>query len=129
LVLIIDHDVRTTRTLAQMLREDGYDVERVADGAAAVGRLARDPLPDVLVSEVTMPHVDGISVARYARSRRANISLIYVTNHPDLLAKEALSLAPPPVVLTKPIELTTLESALAQVTSERREARSITFAV
>ena len=49
LVLLVDDDVRMARTFALMLREDGYEVDFAADGAAAISRLTRDPLPDVLV--------------------------------------------------------------------------------
>jgi two-component system response regulator MprA len=122
LVLLVDHDVRTTRTLAQMLEEDGYRVERVADGAAAVGRLARDPLPDVLVTEITIPHVDGVAVARYARSRRSDIPVIYVTNHPDLVGRTPWTLSPPPLVLTKPLDYDEFANALADVTATRPRA-------
>jgi CheY-like chemotaxis protein len=115
LVFLVDEDVRATRTVAQMLREDGYEVERAADGAAAVGRLARDPIPDVLVTEITMPHVDGVAVVRYARSRRPGMPVICVTNHPELLARTTWSLVPSPIVLTKPIDYGALAVALSQV--------------
>jgi CheY-like chemotaxis protein len=112
LVLLVDHDVRTTRTLAQMLREDGYEVERVPDGAAAVGRLAREPIPDVLVTEITLPYVDGAAVARYARSRHPGLPVVVVTNHPDLTTR---SFAPPPIVLTKPIDYAAFAAVLADL--------------
>lgn len=112
--MLVDEDVRATRALAQMLREDGYEVERAADGAAAVGRLARDPVPDVLVTEITIPYVDGVAVARYARSRRVDMPVLCVTNHPELLERTSWSLAPAPMVLTKPIDY----GAFARVLSE-----------
>jgi len=115
LVLLVDDDVRTTHTLARMLREDGYEVERAADGAAAVGRLARDPMPDVLVTEIALPLVDGVAVARYARSRLREIPVICVTNHPELLGHSAWALLPPAIVLTKPMDYRAFASALADL--------------
>src|SRR5262245_32348415 len=96
-----------------MLCEDGYDVERVADGAAAVGRLAREPVPDVLVTEITLPYVDGAAVARYARSRRSSMRVVFVTNHPELLLRTTWPLVPAPVVLTKPIAYASFAAELA----------------
>src|SRR5262245_11232922 len=72
LVLVAEDDVRTGRVLARMLEDDGFDVELANDGAAAIGRLAREPVPDVLVTDLRMPHADGNAVARYARSRCAD---------------------------------------------------------
>jgi CheY-like chemotaxis protein len=98
-----------------MLGEDGYDVERVADGAAAVARLAREPLPDVLVSELTLPYVDGAAVARYARSRHSAIPVVFVTNHPDLFIRTTWTPAPAPLVLTKPIDYAAFADVLAHL--------------
>jgi CheY-like chemotaxis protein len=116
--LLVDHDVRTTRTLARMLGEDGYDVERVADGAAAVGRLAREPVPDVLVTEITLPHVDGFAVARYARSRDSHLPVVFVTNRPEPFMRTTWTFEPAPVVLTKPIDYAAFADVLGVVNAE-----------
>jgi CheY-like chemotaxis protein len=84
LVLVVDDDARAARLLAIMLREDGFRVEVAVDGAAAVRRLSRDPVPNALVTDLHLSHADGITVARYARSRRESIGLFLVTGYPDL---------------------------------------------
>src|SRR4051812_36598948 len=101
LLLIVDDDVRTARILVRMLREDGYNVEHAIDGATAIGRLARSPLPDVLVTDLRMPYADGMAVARYARSRRADLPVLVITGYPHLVTKEE-ELDPALMVLSKP---------------------------
>jgi len=86
-VLVVDDDVRTARLLARLLAEDGFEVELATDGAAAIARLSRSPMPDALVTDLRMPHADGIAVARYARSRSPRIPIFIVTGYPELLTR------------------------------------------
>jgi two-component system response regulator MprA len=83
-VLVVDDDVRTARLLARLLEEDGFDVEVSSDGASAIARLSRSPAPEVLVTDLRMPHADGLSVARYARSLNARMPVFIVTGYPEL---------------------------------------------
>ena len=101
-LLIVDDEARSARMLGRMLREDGYDVEVLVDGADAVARLSVDPLPDVLLTDISMPHVDGNAVAQYARSRNGSIPVVFVTSHPNLLHGDGLS--SPSTVHVKPID-------------------------
>src|SRR5262245_48821756 len=103
-VLVVDDDVRSVRMLARMLREDGLDVELAIDGAIAIGRLSRLPTPDVLITEVQVPHVDGMAIARYARSLRPALAVIFVTGYPELVLQHADELDPAPTVLNKPLD-------------------------
>ena len=104
LVLLVADDVRNARALARMLREDGYDVDLASDGAAAIRRLTHGPLPDVMITDMTMPFADGLTVTRHARPRRAGLPVFVVTGYPDLVKRAAESIEPVPVVLTKPLD-------------------------
>jgi CheY-like chemotaxis protein len=102
-VLLVDGDVRTTQRLAELLRDDGFDVEVARDGATAIARLARAPLPDTLITELRIPLADGTAVARYARSQRPGLRVVVVTGYPNLLVREAFG-NPPPLVMAKPLD-------------------------
>ncbi len=117
LVLIVDDDARSARIIAQMLREDGFNVEVALDGARAIARLTHAPLPDVLVTDVSMPHADGNSVTLFARSQKPGLPVIFVTGHPNL----ATSLAgePIPTLLTKPVDYAELLTALRRMLPPR----------
>jgi CheY-like chemotaxis protein len=110
LVLIVDDDARSARVIAQMLREDGFNVEVALDGARAIARLTHAPLPDVLVTDLSMPHADGNSVTMFARAQKPGLPVIFVTGYPNL----ATSLAgqPSPTLFTKPVDYAELKKAL-----------------
>jgi DNA-binding response OmpR family regulator len=111
-VLLVDSDHRTSNRLASLLRDDGFDVDVVSDGTAALARLSRGPLPEALVTELNVPFVDGASVARYARGQRPEVQIVIVTGHPHSVRGGALGDGPPPLVLTKPLDYGELLSAL-----------------
>lgn len=101
LVLLVDDKARTALRLAQMLREDGFDVEVVTDGRVALGRLARDPVPDVLVTEWLLRNASGHAVAKRARRTSPSVPVVVVTGYPQL-ALAATDLTPRPIVIAKP---------------------------
>lgn len=112
LVLLVDDDLRTSRRLAQMLREDGFAVEIARDGAAAVARLSRSPVPDALVTELTTAHADGLAIGRFARNQRPGIPVLVLTGYPNLFHAEAFAGGPPATLFTKPVDYAALRSAL-----------------
>jgi two-component system response regulator MprA len=111
-VLLVDDDLRTTRRMAEMLREDGFAVEIARDGAAAVARLSRAPVPDAVVTELTTAHVDGGAIGRFARSQRPGLPVLVVTGYPNLFDAGAFGGGPPPQLFTKPVEYASLKEAL-----------------
>ena len=117
LALVADDDGRTSHLLAQLLREDGFDVEVVCDGAGAIGRLAREPFPDVVITDVTMPYVDGGAVARFARSQRSDVPIVFVTGYPHIADRHAARLDPHAALFVKPLEYDTFATELRRIVS------------
>lgn len=126
-VLLVDDDLRTSRRMAEMLREDGFSVEVARDGAAAVARLSRAPVPDALVTELTTAHADGIAIARFARNQRPRLPVFVVTSYPNLFNPEAFAEGPPASLFTKPVDYTALKEALREAAraSELRASAEI----
>ncbi len=54
-VLLVDTDNRTSQRLAALLRDDGFEVEVLCDGASAIARLARSPSPGTLITVSSRP--------------------------------------------------------------------------
>jgi len=117
-VLLVDDDLRTSRRLADMLREDGFAVEIARDGAAAVARLSQSPTPDAVVTELTTAHADGVAIGRFARSQRAGLPVPVVTNFPNPLRPDALAEGPPPFLFTKPVDYSALRECLRSASLE-----------
>ena len=124
-MLLVDDDLRTTRRMADMLREDGFAVEIARDGAAAIARLSRAPAPDALVTELTTAHADGVAIGRFARSQRPGLPVLVVTGYPNLFDAEAFTGGPPALLFTKPVEYGELKEALIVALNAHRAPSSV----
>ena len=61
-VLVVDDERRIADTLAIILNQNGFDATAVYTGTDAVAR-ARDTRPDLIISDVIMPDMNGIEAA------------------------------------------------------------------
>ena len=68
-VLIVDDEKRIREVVEYALQKDGFRVSSAADGLAALAAVERDP-PDLVVLDVMLPGLDGLSVCRKIRSQR-----------------------------------------------------------
>lgn len=66
LILVVDDDPNIARLVEAYLQRAGYRVALAFDGLSAL-RLIRDLDPDLIVLDLMLPHVDGLSVARATR--------------------------------------------------------------
>jgi DNA-binding NtrC family response regulator len=114
-LLLVDADFRTSQRLAELLSEDGYQVEVVRDGAAAIARLSRSPMPGTLVTELSVALADGSAIARYGRSLDPALRVIVLTRHPNLLVPSSFG-GSAPAVLTKPLDYARLLELLREGT-------------
>jgi DNA-binding response OmpR family regulator len=66
-ILLVDDEPSLLDTLAYNLRSSGYDVVTAADGAAAL-ELARSASPDLVILDLMLPEIDGLTVCRSLRA-------------------------------------------------------------
>src|SRR5664279_3022671 len=66
-VLVVDDEQALARLVGEYLTRDGFDVDIVADGLAAVDA-ARTRTPDVVLLDLGLPGLDGIEVCRRLRT-------------------------------------------------------------
>ena len=77
--VVIAEDERAVReSLARALTLEGYDVVAVSDGAQALEAMRTDPA-DVLVLDVMMPVVDGLTACRVLRSEKSRVPILLLT--------------------------------------------------
>ena len=95
-------------------------VGTASDGAAAL-RLVEALAPDLLLLDMTMPELDGLSVARRLGGRESPPAIVFVTAH-DSFAVEAVDLDAVDYVL-KPVTAERLERAIGRALSRRSEGR------
>lgn len=76
-ILLIEDEATVRDTLALNLRAEGFEVLAAADGADGL-RQARDAGPDLIILDLMLPELDGLSVCRMLR-RDSNVPIIMLT--------------------------------------------------
>jgi two-component system, OmpR family, response regulator MprA len=77
-VLIAEDDRAVRQSLERTLRLEGLEVAAVRNGREAVEQCA-EALPDLLILDVMMPEIDGLSACRVVRSRSAELPILMLT--------------------------------------------------
>lgn len=114
-ILVVDDDPDILRLMVMRLRAAGYDTIAVSNGEAALAHIALNS-PDLVITDLRMPGMDGMSLFNAIRSIKPNIPVIIVTAHGSQV--EALNAIQRGVFdfLTKPFDnkylLQQIESAL-----------------
>ncbi len=124
-VLVVEDDDAIRELLLLHLGLAGYDVEEQADGRAAL-ELARRTRFDLLVLDVMLPGLDGVSVCRALRTAGANVETpILMLTARDTEADTVIGLeSGADDYLTKPFGVRELQARVLAVT--RRHARADT---
>src|SRR6478736_6419543 len=76
-ILIVDDDPNLLVILADQLRMDGYQVSTARDGDEALRRLSQS-WPDLLIIDMLMPRMDGLTLAREVKAR-ADLPIIVLS--------------------------------------------------
>lgn len=121
LVAVVDDDAVLRRTVSTVLRLEGFDVIEAADGADALERISTSARrPGAIILDWSMPTMDGAAFRRVQRgdSLLSCIPVIVLTGDGTAQA-EARDLGVD-VLLTKPVRLQVLLSALEAVFRKAR---------
>ena len=110
-VLIVDDDRAIRESLARALELEGYDVDVVVDGVAALARTRRETF-DALVVDVMMPGVDGLGVCRVLRADGDRTPVLMLTARVETPDRVAGLDAGADDYLPKPFELDELLARL-----------------
>jgi DNA-binding NtrC family response regulator len=122
-VLLAEDEVNLRRVLGAQLARDGYDVKTAVDGQEAIELLASGHI-DIVISDLRMPRVDGLTLLKHVVAHRAEIPVILITAHGTVdTAVEALKLGAFDYV-TKPFDRDEFRAIVAKAarTSELRLA-------
>lgn len=77
-ILVVDDDARLRDLLRQYLTSEGFQVETLASGARLESILNREHF-DILILDVMLPGVDGVSLCRNIREQENSIPIIMLT--------------------------------------------------
>ncbi len=112
-ILVVDDEASIRDLLSKTLAMSDYDVDVAADGRTAVDRMRLNNY-DLLVTDVRMPGMDGLTVIREARRYKANLPVIVITGFStEATAIDALNLGVAGY-LTKPFQRRQVLSKVAR---------------
>jgi CheY-like chemotaxis protein len=109
--LVADDDPEMLAAVAEALRQRGFEVCEVSDGVELIERLAADPAPDLLITDVAMPWMSGIQVALATRSAGLKMPIVVITALRDSrIEQQVAALGPHAALLRKPFDLEQLDA-------------------
>lgn len=79
-ILVVDDELFFRRLYANLLSENGYQVETASSGEEAVAQLHRGK-PDIVLTDLVMPGLDGLQILDHARKLDNPPDVILVTGH------------------------------------------------
>ena len=121
-ILIVEDEVRLADTLSRLLRRSGYSTDVCHDGAAGLDN-ALSGIYDLLVLDVMLPKMDGLTLLRTLRSRGSTVPVLLLTARSELQDRVTGLDSGADYYLTKPFEP---EELLACVRSLLRRGEGTT---
>ena len=77
-ILVVDDEPTILHAVADALLDEGYQVFRAANGLDALTLAVAQP-PDVVVSNFTMPHLDGMQLAKELKRRGLEVPFVLMS--------------------------------------------------
>ena len=112
-VLIAEDEESLRSLIERALKQDGHQVVATRDGAEAFEMLARERVAfDLLLSDIRMPVMDGIALARAAARHHPDLTILLMTGYADQRERAHGLDALIHDVLTKPFSLATMRTAV-----------------
>ena len=110
-VLIVDDDAGVLRMVGWVLRTEGFEVATATDGEEGLRQVEADP-PDVIVTDLQMPVLDGEGFCRELHAREVDVPILILSAHG---ARRALATCGAQGYLDKPFETEALVSAVQRL--------------
>lgn len=124
-LLVVDDEPNLLRAVAVCLRGEGYEVATARSGAEALRRLA-EAVPDLIVSDIRMPGMDGYQMARQIRasSRTALVPIVFLTAKDETADRIEGFRSGVDAYLTKPFEPDELLAVITNILSRVERTHS-----
>lgn len=120
-VLFVEDNEINRRVVKEMLRAGGIDMAEASDGAAGLQMIADDHY-DLVLMDLRMPGMDGMTAIRHVRARgdaKASVPVIVVTADAGSFIEADCLAAGADAVLLKPVSMTALFDAIGKLLASR----------
>jgi DNA-binding NtrC family response regulator len=118
-ILIVDDEANARTALAELLRDEGFQVETAADGFKALPKVEEFG-PDLLLTDLKMPGLDGLELMRKARESDPDIAAVVMTAYGAIDTAVAAMRQGAADYLTKPINVDELLIVMERVLERQR---------
>ena len=108
-ILLAEDDTDMRRFLLKALQNAGYDVISFDNGLSAYQRLREEPF-ELLLTDIVMPEMDGIELARRASELDPDIKIMFITGFAAVALNSDSEAPKNAKVLSKPVHLRELVS-------------------
>nr|WP_294522028.1 hybrid sensor histidine kinase/response regulator [uncultured Rhodopila sp.] len=125
-VLVVDDEPIIREEIAEFLQMHGIRAEAVSNGETALQNLDADLSIDVMLSDIRMPGMDGLTLAKTAIERRGEqhaIEVVMLTGHATVNDAAASARLRAIDFLVKPLSFTTLRATLLHAHESARNRR------
>ena len=110
-ILVVDDESDVRELLRKFLTRRGYEVDTASDGMAAIEAIRENP-PNIVLLDIRLPKIDGLSVLRRLRDDADDVAIITMSGIADEdMARQRLELGAADFI-TKPFNLPYLETSL-----------------
>src|SRR5262249_24636857 len=116
-ILVVDDEPQITRVLKTSLSSQGYGIRTASDGEEAL-QMLKDWSPDLIVTDLRMPNVDGLKLCRHIRTESRVPIIVLSVKGEETIKVEALDAGADDYV-TKPFSMNEL---LARIRAALRRA-------
>ncbi|MCP3926297.1 MAG: response regulator [Desulfobacterales bacterium] len=123
-IMLVDDEAGIRKVLGIYLVDAGFDVISIDDGKKAADLITREFF-DIVLTDIRMPKMDGISLLKYIKEKSPDTEVIMITGHGDLkLAIESLKLDAVDFI-TKPINNDILDIAFKRAVDRIETKKNI----
>jgi CheY-like chemotaxis protein len=120
-VLVADDDPLLLATVADALTHLGANVTSAASGAELIERMAHEGPFDLVVTDVSMPWMNGLQAMQAARTAGVGTSVIFITALADeRIPSRVRALGENALLLRKPFDLSQLDAAASELLARKR---------
>jgi two-component system chemotaxis response regulator CheY len=116
-ILVLDDSPTMVMSLSRILKKAGYDVETAANGREGMTKLTGGLKPNLILTDINMPQMDGIAFIKEARRNAATrfTPIIVLTTESGAVKRDEARAAGASGWLTKPTEPNELLATLKQI--------------
>lgn len=114
-VLLVDDSLTMLMSLRNALQIAGFAVETAADGGAALERLQTGFKPDLIITDINMPRLDGLGLIREARKLLRFTPILALTTESQQSKREEAKKGGATGWLVKPVGGTELVQVIRQI--------------